>query len=145
LENNVVINSKITIPGSEISISTSRSSGPGGQHVNKTSSRVSLRWNILNSVALTEIDRKRILRNLRSRLVGLGEILIHVESERSQLSNRELARERLVGLLRKALVSKKRRIATKPSLGSKNARIKKKKKRGIVKTLRRQQRNDESN
>lgn len=136
MEADLAINDQVVIPGGELSVSVSRSSGPGGQHVNKTSSRVSLRWSVSTSAAITDAERVRIMRRLRSRLVGEGEILIHVESERSQRQNREIARERLAKLVREALRPVKPRVATRPTLGSKTRRIESKKKRGITKQLR---------
>jgi ribosome-associated protein len=136
MEADLVINKNVIIPGSELSVSTSRASGPGGQHVNKTSSRVSLRWNILESVALSDEDRAMLMNRLKSRLVGDGELLIHVESERSQLRNRHIARERLANLVSNALLPQKARVATKPTMGSKTRRIQSKKRRSIVKKLR---------
>jgi ribosome-associated protein len=136
METDLTINESVIIPGAELIISVSRASGPGGQHVNKTSSRVSLRWNILNSQALNKAQREQILQRCKNRLVGEGEILLHVESERSQLRNREIARERLVHIIQDALRVIKKRVATKPSLGSKKRRIEVKKKRGVIKKLR---------
>jgi ribosome-associated protein len=136
METDLIINHHLVIPGTELSISVSRSSGPGGQHVNKTSSRVSLRWNIKTSLVLSETQRNLLIERLGTRLVGEGELLLHVESERSQLRNRDIARERLAEIIRKALKPIKKRIATRPTLGSKTRRITHKKKRGIVKKLR---------
>lgn len=136
METDLTINERVTIPGAELIISVSKASGPGGQHVNKTSSRVSLRWDVLNSQALSEAQRALIIERLKSRLVGDGELLLHVESERSQIRNREIARERLVQIVKDALRVIKKRVATKPSLGSKTRRIENKKKRGIIKKLR---------
>lgn len=142
MEANLIINDDIVIPSWELRISVSRASGPGGQHVNKTSSRVSLRWNVLTTTALTDDARAMILQRLKSRLTNEGELIIHVESERSQLRNRYIARERLGELIRKALRPVKKRLATKPTLGSKTRRIAGKKKRGLIKKLRR---NDDEN
>jgi len=136
MEKDLTINQHIIIPGSELYVSVSRASGPGGQHVNKTSSRVSLRWNIKNSTALTDAQRVQILERLKSRLVGDCELLLHVESERSQLRNREIARERLAHIVKKALRPVKKRIATKATVASKTRRLEGKKKRGIIKKLR---------
>lgn len=136
MEADLVVNQYVVIPGPELSISVSRASGPGGQHVNKTSSRVTLRWNVAKSTALTDTERARIMVRLQSRIVGEGEILIHVESERSQLQNKKIARARLCQLLREALRIKKTRIATKPTSGSKSKRLEGKKRRGILKKLR---------
>lgn len=130
------INDHLTIPASELVITTSRASGPGGQHVNKTSSRVSLRWNIAQSQSLNEREKAIILARLRYRLVGEEEVLIHVDSERSQLRNREIACERLVQLIKNALLPIKPRIDTKPTLSSKKRRMEGKRRRGVIKRLR---------
>jgi len=136
METDLTINERLTIPGSELEVSVSKASGPGGQHVNKTSSRVSLRWSVKHSQALTEAQRAQIMQRLKARLVGEGELLLHVDSERSQLRNRETARERLAQIVKDALRVVKKRVATKPSLGSKARRIEGKKKRGVIKKLR---------
>lgn len=136
METDLIINERVTIPGAELIVSVSKASGPGGQHVNKTSSRVSLRWNVLSSQALTDAQRAQIMQRLKARLVGEGELLLHVESERSQLRNREIARQRLAQIVKDALRVIKKRVATKPSLGSKARRIDDKKKRGIIKKFR---------
>jgi ribosome-associated protein len=137
METDLPIDHRIIIPGAELDVAVSRASGPGGQHVNKTSSRVSLRWNIAETTALTDEEKARVLERLRHRLVGESEILIHVESERSQLQNRRIARERLVKLIKDALAVKRKRIATKPTARSKTKRIESKKLRGLIKKLRR--------
>lgn len=137
METDLYINEMLSIPESELVISASRASGPGGQHVNKTSSKVLLRWNVCTSQVLDEVQRARILRRLSARLVGEGEILIQVESERSQLRNRAIAKERLALLIKEALAPQKRRIKTKPSLAAKKRRIKDKVERGTLKKMRR--------
>lgn len=137
MEADLVLSQNLVIKGAELGISVSRASGPGGQHVNKTSSRVSLRFNIIESQSLTDIQKARLLEKLATRLVGEGELLIHVDSERSQFKNRQIARERLKEIIRKALLPRKKRVATKPTLGSKQQRISSKKKRGLLKKLRR--------
>lgn len=137
MEADLLINSQLVIPGSELVVSTSRSSGPGGQHVNKTSSRVSLRWNIALSHVLSDAQRTLLLHRLTSHVVGEGEILLHVESERSQHKNRALARERLVKLIQHALRPEKPRVATRPTAGSKTRRIQSKIRRSVIKKLRR--------
>lgn len=137
MEADLLINSQLVIPGSELVVSTSRSSGPGGQHVNKTSSRVSLRWNIALSHVLSDAQRTLLLHRLTSHVVGEGEILLHVESERSQHKNRALARERLAKLIQHALRPEKPRVATRPTAGSKTRRIQSKIRRSVIKKLRR--------
>ncbi len=137
MESDLIINHRVVISGAELGFTASRAGGPGGQCVNTTSSRISLRWNIAESKALTDEQKARVLARLRHRLVGDGELLIHVDSERSQIHNRRLARERLAQLVKDALVVQKRRIATKPTSSSKNLRIAGKKLRGVIKQLRR--------
>lgn len=132
----------ITIPGSELSESHSRSGGPGGQHVNTTSSRITLRWSIPDS-ALPEAIRQRLVQRLGSRLTTRGELIVHADGHRSQLRNREAARERLAAVVRDALVEQKKRRATRPTRGSQRRRVQAKKQRGERKRLRgRVQRDD---
>ncbi len=132
----------ITIPGSELSESHSRSGGPGGQHVNTTSSRITLRWSIPDS-ALPAALKPRLIQRLGTRLTTRGELIVHADGHRSQLRNREAARERLVCLLRGALVQQRKRRATRPTRGSQRRRVQAKKQRGERKRLRgRVQRDD---
>lgn len=142
MEADLYIDKTTTIKGSELSVTASRASGPGGQHVNKTSSKVSLRWNVKESLSILDEQKSKILEKLKTRLVGDGELLIHVESERSQHRNREIARARLKEMIIKALVVYKKRVATKPTLGSKQKRMSTKLRRGILKKLRQVQKND---
>ncbi len=108
----------LVIPGSELQESASRASGPGGQNVNKTSTRVTLRWDVGASEHLTEAQRRRLFERLASRLTLGGELLVHAQAHRTRPRNRELARSRLAELVRDALRVKRKRIATKPSAGS---------------------------
>jgi ribosome-associated protein len=108
----------IVIPGGELEELASRSSGPGGQHVNKVSSRVTLRWNALVSEALTAEHLERVKRALRSRLTRSGLLVVHAQRHRSRTRNRELARERLAELLGDALAERRPRRATRPSRAS---------------------------
>ena len=89
----------LVIPGSELEELASRSSGPGGQHVNKVSSRVTLRWNAFASEAITQEQLERIRAALASRLTRRGLLVVHAQRHRSRSRNRELARERLAELL----------------------------------------------
>jgi ribosome-associated protein len=130
------INDDITIQDWELSEQFVRSSGPGGQNVNKVSSAVELRFEAATSPALPGPVKARLKRLAGRRWTLEGALIIQCEQTRSQVRNREIARDRLAELIRKALVAPKRRIATRPTLGSKKRRLKAKKVRGAVKTMR---------
>jgi ribosome-associated protein len=113
--------------GTELTFATSRSSGPGGQNVNKVNSKVTLKWDVSNSELLTAEEKEMILKKLASRMTGDGVLMIHSQESRSQLQNKEEAILKLDELLKKAFEKKKARKATKPSKGSVQDRINKKK------------------
>lgn len=125
------------IPRRELSWRFSRASGPGGQSVNTTDSRVELRWNLAETVALPEPLKQRALRRLRDRLVD-GSLVVIAAEHRSQHRNRQAAEERLAALLRDALApGPPRRRPTKPTRGSVRARLEAKRRRSTTKALRR--------
>ena len=130
------IDDKVTIADWELSESFTRSSGPGGQNVNKVSTAVELRFEAARSPALNPAQKARLKRLAGRKWTSEGALLIRVEDTRSQARNREIAEERLAEMIRAALVAPKRRVPTKPTLGSKRRRIEGKKKRGEVKALR---------
>jgi len=122
----------VSLPASEIAIRVSRSSGPGGQHAQKSSTRVEAIFDVEASEALTETQKRRVVAR------AAGPVLRAVaQDERSQLRNRELAVERLVEKLRAALAVPRRRRPTAPTAKARERRLTEKKRRSRVKTLRR--------
>ena len=136
-QNLLAVNESLSIPRSELDVRVSRSSGAGGQHVNKTSSRVEIFWNVLGSPALDEVQRNRLREKLSSRLTTDGNIRVVASDMRSQSKNRELAEQRLADLLRRALIVPKKRRATKPTRASREARLESKKRHSTKKAERR--------
>jgi ribosome-associated protein len=122
------VNELVEIPRGEIEVRTSRSSGAGGQHVNKTSSRVELSWNIALSKALDDDQRARLLSRLASRLSEEGAIRVVASDTRSQLRNREAAEKRLAETIAKALIVPKKRKPTRRPRAANEARLTEKKK-----------------
>ena len=121
----------VVIPRSEIELRTSRSSGPGGQHAQKSETRVEAVFDVEGSTALTDAQKRRVL-------AKAGPVLRAVaQDERSQLRNRELATERVVAALREALYVPRKRVATKPTEASRRQRLEDKRRRSGVKRLRR--------
>jgi ribosome-associated protein len=130
------ITDTIALADWELSESFTRSQGPGGQNVNKVETAVELRFEAERSPHLAPPVKARLKRLAGRRWTLDGAIVIRAEETRSQTRNRELARERLVEMIRAALVAPKRRIATKPTLGSQRRRVAAKVQRGQVKALR---------
>jgi len=135
--NVLLVNESVSIPRSELDVRVSRSSGAGGQHVNKTSSRVEIFWNITGSRALNDEQRARLQSKLASRLTSDGSIRVVASDMRSQSRNRELAEERLAETIRRALIVPRKRRATKPTRAAKEARLESKKQHSQKKKNRR--------
>ena len=130
------ITDTIAIQDWELTESFMRASGPGGQNVNKVSTAVELRFEAATSPSLPQPVKSRLKRLAGRRWTKEGALIIQCDETRSQARNREIARARLAELITRALTPPKRRIATRPTLGSKKRRLKTKKIRGEVKSLR---------
>jgi len=130
------ITDQIAIEEWELTEAFTRASGPGGQNVNKVSTAVELRFEAARSPHLPPDAKARLKRLAGRRWTLDGAVIIRAEAHRSQARNREDARERLAELVARAMERPKRRIATRPTLGSKRRRVDAKKRRGAVKALR---------
>jgi ribosome-associated protein len=127
----------LVIPADELRASASRSGGPGGQHVNKSNTRVTLRWNIETSEALSDRQRALLHARLGHRLTRSGELILHAGRARSRARNLEHARERLAEIVANGLSTTRARIATKVSAGARKRGAQQKKHRSAVKSQRR--------
>jgi ribosome-associated protein len=136
------VTASIWLDPDEIEESFVRSAGPGGQHVNKTSSAVQLRFDVRRSASLPDDVRRRLERLAGSRLTREGVLVLVAQSERSQLRNRQEALERLIDLIRAAAHPPTPRKATRPSRASKRRRLDDKKRRGAMKAGRRMRSDD---
>lgn len=135
-EERLWINEQLGIPLSELSFHFSRSSGPGGQHVQKTSTRVELRFDVAHSPSLTEEQRALILQRLGRYVDSSGTLHLTAQSERSQLQNRKEVITRFQTLMQLALRRRKRRKPTSPTRASRERRLREKRRRSEVKRMR---------
>jgi len=125
----LVVDERMTIPGSDLSWSASRSSGPGGQNVNKVATKVTLRFDLRGTDALSRAQKSRLRKLAGRRLDAAGGVLVSAQVERSQRQNLARAREGLRRLILKALPTPKRRVATKPTRAAKRRRLEDKRQR----------------
>jgi ribosome-associated protein len=132
----IPVTRSISIDSDEIEESFTRSSGPGGQHVNTTDSAVQLRFDVWGSPSLPDMVKQRLTDMAGSRITKDGVLILRSEGARSQLLNREEVRERLFAMIREATFIPKKRKATKPTRASQTRRMDSKGKRGTVKSLR---------
>ncbi len=133
----------LQLPVAELDYRATRSGGPGGQHVNTSSTRIEVWWDIAGSQTLTDSQRARLLARLASRLDGEGRLRIVASESRSQLRNREAATERLREIVAAALVVPKPRKRTKPTRAAKAARLEAKRRRSATKRERRPPRHED--
>ena len=135
----LTVDDSLSIPRSELSFRATRAGGPGGQHVNTSSTRIELHWNVRESQALTEDERARLEAKLASRMDAAGNVRVVASVYRSQARNRADAEERLSALVRHALAVPKQRRKTKPGRAAHEARLETKKKHSARKKERGQQ------
>lgn len=122
----------------EFVYSTSRSSGPGGQNINKVNTKVELRFSILNSQLLTDDEKELIGRKLGNKINKDGELVLSSQSERTQMMNKKMVIEKFYIIVSKALTIPARRRSTRPTLASRIKRLEKKKKHSFIKKMRNQ-------
>jgi ribosome-associated protein len=133
----IEITPELSIPEAELTFTTSRSGGPGGQHVNKVESRVTLRFHVAASQSLDDQQKRRIGARLATRITKDGELLLHASRHRSQAANRIELVERFAELLRAALEPRRIRKKTRPTRGSRERRLDSKRRRSDLKRTRR--------
>jgi ribosome-associated protein len=136
MNDDLVIKAGLIIPGHELEITSSRASGPGGQHVNKSNTKIIVRWNILQSQILTPEQKDLLLRKLKSRITTDGDLLIQNSESRSQIMNKQLAYKHLAQEIKQALIIPKKRKPTKTTQAGKEKRLTKKSQRSEVKKMR---------
>ena len=132
----IAVNDGLWIPRAELTYRATRSGGPGGQHVNTSSTRVELVWDVDGSPSVTDEQRELIRSKLANRISGEGTLLLAASDHRSQYQNKEAVTERFAELLRQALVVPKKRKKTRPPRGASEARLRAKKQRSQLKKMR---------
>lgn len=123
----------LIIPMSELDFTYARSSGPGGQNVNKTESKAILRWNLMDSDVVPDDVKSRFVETFGSRITADGDVVIHSDESRDRLANEKACIEKLLDMLRKVWTPPKKRVATKPSRSSQRRRVETKRQRSDVK------------
>ena len=136
MDSDLRVSEELTIPSSELVFRTSRSGGPGGQHVNTSSTRVELIWSVRDSPSLTDAQRELIFEKLGNRITAAGDIVLAEGGSRSQLRNRKVVTARLRELLADALTPPKPRRRTRPPPAAKEERLREKRRRSELKKLR---------
>jgi ribosome-associated protein len=133
----ILVSPRLTIPAGELAIAFARSGGPGGQNVNKVSSKAELRWNPTTSAALSDADRSWLVARLGRRLTLDGTLIVTSTATRDQIKNRDDVSAKLALIVRSALERPKARKATKPSRAAKRRRVEDKRHRAQIKRARR--------
>lgn len=137
------VTDRIVIPARDLAWTASRASGAGGQHVNRTESKVDLRFDLVGTAALAAPVKERLRGIVGNAIDADGRVVVMCQVHRDQLQNLREAREKLAGLIRRALVVPKKRKATKPTRGSKERRLSEKKRTGETKAMRGRVRHDD--
>jgi len=140
----ITITEELALPEEEITFTASRSSGPGGQHVNKTSTRITLLFDVAHSPSLTEDQSRRIVERLGARISREGILRVVAQRSRSQTANKDAALERFVVLLREALIRETPRVPVRVSGAQKRRRVAEKRRRARLKQQRGRVRQEES-
>lgn len=135
-DSHLVVDSRVSIPLAEFDYEYMRSSGPGGQKVNKTSTKVRLRWRVLCSPSIDEGLRERIQETFRTRITGEGEFLVTSQRTRDRETNRSDCLEKLAEMIRQVSTPPRKRRPTRPTRASKERRLKQKKQRSRQKQMR---------
>lgn len=143
MADDLIINDALTIPRSELEFRASRAGGPGGQHVNRSSTRIELVWSVAGSPSLTDDQRERVMDRLASRLDSAGRLRLVAARRRSQLQNRDDAEARLVALVSDALRIRRPRRKTRVPRAAKERRLAEKRQRSDRKQGRRPVRDDD--
>ncbi len=136
MQEDLRINEYTSIKGHELEISASRSGGPGGQHVNKTNSKITVRWNVAKSESLPPEQKEILLVKLAGELSSHGDLIISSSSSRSQLHNKNAALNQLADKIRQALIVPKKRRKTKISKEAQERRLQSKHKKSMIKKMR---------
>jgi ribosome-associated protein len=139
MSSSLCIKTGIAIPEHELIITASRSGGAGGQHVNKADTRITVRWNIPTTSALTEEQKSIVLQKLSNRITQEGDLIIHNSTSRSQQQNKKNALIILAKIIQEALFVPRERIATKIPKTIKETRLKQKSQRSAIKKMRNKQ------
>ena len=143
MDGGIKVSRSVTIPNDEIDFTFLASGGPGGQHANKTATKVVLKWDVAGSRALGPRQKQRVRTALRSRIDSAGVLRLSSDKYRSQLRNREDVIRRLAGLVAEALRPVKTRTATTPTAGARDRRLRQKRERSQIKKARRRPRADD--